>query len=89
MEMSEGLSRGSFVKVAPLLHATFMNTPLRTVATNALWLGVGLAFITPPPATRRARGLGQRPKVLPFHEKMDHVRRRAAHTTSMRVGAQP
>jgi hypothetical protein len=89
MELSEGLSRGSFVKVAPLRHATFMNTPLQTVATNALWLGVGLAFITPPPATRRARGLGQRPKMLPFHERMDHVRRRAARTTGTRVGAEP
>lgn len=84
--MSEDLSRGSFVKVAPLLHATFMNTPLRTVATNALWLGMGLAFITPPHATRRARGLGQSPKVLPIHERMNHVRRRAARPASTRVG---
>lgn len=87
--MSEGLSMGSFVKVAPVLHATFMNTPLQTVTTNALWLGVGLAFITPPPATRRARGLGQRPKVLPFHEWIDHVCRRAARTTGTIVWAQP
>jgi len=39
--MSAGLLRGSFVKVAPLFHATFMNTPLQTVATNAPWLEVG------------------------------------------------
>lgn len=65
--MRKGRGQGSWNKSARrFIRAGFMpRKPLTlTAATNALWLGVGLAFITPPPATRRARGLGQRPKVL-------------------------
>lgn len=64
--LSEGRGQGSWNKSARRsIRAGFMpRKPLTlAAAANALWLGVGLAFITPLRATRRARGLGRSPKV--------------------------
>jgi hypothetical protein len=62
--MSVGLSRGSFVKVAPLFYASFMNAPLLPVATQCS-VAVGVVrFLNRTLCHAASAGFGAEPQGL-------------------------